>query len=187
MIAGENIAGLGLAVIALSATAGGAAQQQLAQLSHALGRRYALLAVAAISAIASAALHGWVGQLLTHFLPDEWRATATAMVLILAAVRLMFASSVQQPAEPTYSLGAMTLVLFARQIAAPPGLVISAAVIGGMALFPAIIAGAAGSILAFAVAWRIPAMQAANSILSILRVACAALIVGCAIYIIYFV
>ena len=187
MIIQESFAAIGLALIVFLASLGGSAQQQVAQLSLKLGRRNTLLVVAALTAITSAAMHGWVGQFLAKLLPEPWQGIAAAIVLVAAAVRLMLPKIIQHLAEPTYSLGAITLVLAARQIFAPSGLVIIAAGIGGMALYPVVIAGALGGICGFAIAWQIPMLKNGKFAFPNVRLTSAALIIGCAIFIAIFV
>lgn len=160
MMTGESVAdfgvAFGVALMVLGAAMGGAAQQQLAQLTQALGRRYALIAMAALSALASAAFHGQLGEWLDTALPVAWHSPAISLVLLVAAARLIPSRTLPAMAEPTYSLGAIALALFARQIGAPAQLVILAAAAGLLSFHWALLAGVAGGMAGFAIAWRMP-------------------------------
>lgn len=132
---------------------GGMAQLQFVQLVQVLGRRYSLITAAVLSALASAALHGWAGQWLGCIVPEQWHYPVISFVLLVAAVRFFVKPKLRAPEEPTYSLGAITLVLFMRQNADPARLVIMAAAMGTLPFHLAVGAGAAGGVAAFAITW----------------------------------
>jgi len=132
---------------------GGTAQLQFVQLMQVLGRRYSLIAVAVLSALASAALHGWAGEWLGCIVPEKWHYPVISFVLLVATVRFFVKPKLRTPKEPTYSLGAITLALFMRQIADPARLVIMAVAIGVVPAHLAVGLGVAAGVAAFAITW----------------------------------
>lgn len=97
------------------ALAGGRSALLVARLSGALGGRASLLAAGWITAAATSALAAWAGSLLASPMPPAGRTMFAAAALAAAAVQLLLASPGRAPAEPTRSLGAIGLVLFAGQ------------------------------------------------------------------------
>lgn len=106
-----------LALSLAMATALGAREQVLvARLSDALGRSIALLATAVASAVTSAALMAWLGARLAPLLPPVGACVLIVAALGRSALELAAPVQLRPLREPTRSLGAIGLVLFARQI-----------------------------------------------------------------------
>jgi putative Ca2+/H+ antiporter (TMEM165/GDT1 family) len=96
---------------------GGRDQWLVARWAGALGGGGALLAVAAGCAAASAAAMAWLGAELADLLPPRAARMLVAFALGFAAVELaMPVRREGPPREPTRSLGAIAIVLLARQI-----------------------------------------------------------------------
>lgn len=151
MMFAEPLAGLGLFALVLLAAIGGPAQRQLAMLCNLLGGRRALFAAGMLPAFASASLHGWAGAILEVTIPDRWKFAGVALVLLLVVVRLVFPVQLRPPAEPTYSLGAITLALLARQLGDAAGLIVMSAVMIGLPLHWGIGVGAASGCIAMGI------------------------------------
>jgi hypothetical protein len=103
-------------IAAALAVAGGRSALLVARLSAALGPRFGLLAAGWITAAATSALAAWAGALVAPLMPPAGKTMFAAAALAIAALELLLASSRRAPAEPTRSLGAIALVLFAGQL-----------------------------------------------------------------------
>lgn len=95
---------------------GGRDQRMVALWADSLGQSGALLAVAIASACLSAAAMAWVGAELAALLPRPAAQMLVAFALAFAVVELALPVRIKAPQEPTRSLGALAIVLFARQI-----------------------------------------------------------------------
>ena len=80
------------------------------------GARPAVLLVALVAALGSAAAAGWAGATLAPLLVPRARVLLVAMALGLAALELLFIRPGHRPDEPTASLGAFAIVLLALQL-----------------------------------------------------------------------
>ena len=126
-----------------------------ARLSGELGVGAGLLVVCWGTAIATSALAGWAGALMAPVMAPAAKAMFVAAALALAALELLLTRSRAAPAEPTRSLGAMALVLFAGQLAdAARFFVLALAVATGVPALAAI-GGAFGSGAVFTAAWAL--------------------------------
>ncbi|MXP41999.1 hypothetical protein GRI75_10140 [Altererythrobacter soli] len=96
--------------------AGGRTALLVARLSGALGGGAGLLAACWITAAATSALAAWAGSMLAPLMPPAGKTMFVAAALAVAALELLFAAPRRTPAEPTRSLGAIGLVLFAGQL-----------------------------------------------------------------------
>lgn len=142
-------------IAAALAVAGGRSALLTARLAAALRPRVGLLAVCWITVAAASALAAWAGALLAPLMPPAGKTMFAAAALALAALELLFASSRRAPAEPTRSLGAIALVLFAGQLTdAARFLVLALAVATGEPVFAAI-GGALGSGAVLTAAWAL--------------------------------
>lgn len=103
-----------LLVVALAM--GGRDQWMVARWSDALGRSRALLAVAALSSVLAAGLMAWLGAQIAALLPGRAAQMLVAFALAAAAFELALPVKLKTPEEPTRSLGAVGIVLLARQI-----------------------------------------------------------------------
>jgi len=95
---------------------GGRDQWLVARWADALGRSAPLLLVGIVSAALTAALMAWAGSALAGLLPPRAQWMLVAFALAIAAAELAFPVSIAAPREPTRSLGAIGLVLAARQV-----------------------------------------------------------------------
>ena len=75
-----------------------------------------MLLVALIAALGTAAAAGWGGATLAPLLVPRARILLVALALGLAAFELVFIRLRRMPEEPTASLGALAIVLLARQL-----------------------------------------------------------------------
>lgn len=140
-------------VLVFAIAAGGRDSHVMAGLSDGLGRAPLLLATGIGCALASAALMAWLGATFAAMLPYTAAQMLVAFALCLAALELVLPLRIKQPAEPTRSLGAIALVLLARQIGDAARFIIFA--LAALAHFPAFSAlggGIAGA-GALALAW----------------------------------
>lgn len=109
--------GLLLALIATLLVGIGARDQVLvAQLSKRQGARPALLLVAATSGALAAGLAAWGGAQVAGLMTGNARLFLVALALGLAGLELIVLAARRAPAEPTNSLGAFAIVIFAAQL-----------------------------------------------------------------------
>lgn len=78
--------------------------------------RPAVLLLALVAAIGSAAAAAWAGATLAPLLVPHARTLLVALALGLAALELLFVKPGRRPQEPTASLGAFAIVLLAYQM-----------------------------------------------------------------------
>jgi Ca2+/H+ antiporter, TMEM165/GDT1 family len=113
----QAMTGLFFALLATLVAGIGARDQLLvAQLSAQQGPRPSLLLVALASGIAASVAAAWGGAQVAELLGGRPRLLLAAMALILAGLEMMFVTSRPSPAEPTHSLGAFAVVIFATQL-----------------------------------------------------------------------
>lgn len=109
--------GLLFALIATLLVGIGARDQVLvAQLAERQGARPALLMVAIASGMAAAAIAAWGGAQVAGLMAGNARLFLVALALGLAGLELLVLAPRAAPAEPTHSLGAFALVIFAMQL-----------------------------------------------------------------------
>jgi hypothetical protein len=137
------------------AVAGGRSALLVARLSAALGGGFALLAVCWITAAATSALAAWAGALLAPLMPPAGKTMFAAAALALAALELLLASARRAPAEPTRSLGAIALVLFAGQLTDAARFLVLALVVATGEPVLAAIGGALGSGAVLTAGWAL--------------------------------
>ncbi|MDP5102829.1 MAG: hypothetical protein NWP98_02780, partial [Erythrobacter sp.] len=95
---------------------GGRDQWLVAQWSDGLGQSGALLTVGMVTAALSAGVMAFVGAEFAALLPRRAAQMLIAFALGAAALELGWPVKQAQPREPTRSLGAIGIVLLARQI-----------------------------------------------------------------------
>ncbi|WP_379922440.1 hypothetical protein [Erythrobacter sp. R86502] len=95
---------------------GGRDQWMVAHWADGLNQSAALLAVALLCAGLSAAVMAWVGAEFAALLPRRAAQMLVAFALLIAAAELALPVRFRQPREPTRSLGAIGIVLAARQV-----------------------------------------------------------------------
>ncbi len=144
-----------LLVFALAS--GGRDQWLIAQLAEALGRSWPLLVIGVISAAASAAVMAWIGAEFAALLPHRAAQMLVGVALGLAALELAWPVRAQPPREPTRSLGAVAIVLLARQIGDGARFVVFALAAWANMPATAALGGALGGAAAVALGWAMGA------------------------------
>lgn len=116
------------ALIALAAclltSFGGRAHLTISMLSGSLGRSPGLLVVSAATALLATLIAAALGAAVSGQFVGEARQMIVVGALLLAAIELAVSVTLAHPREPTRSLGAIGLVLFARQLIDAPRLCI---------------------------------------------------------------
>lgn len=133
-------------------------QMTIAGLSARQGQRPGVLLVALLSASATAALAAWLAELMLEQLPPPARAIFAAVALGLAGLESLILVPRRRPAEPTNSLGALLLVLLARQVMDAPRFLIFGMGVGMAAPIASGAAGAVGASILAGVSWMAPQM-----------------------------
>jgi len=130
-------------------------QLTIAGLATRLGQRPGLLGVAVLSAIVTSAIAAWAALAVMPILSGNAAGgkILTAIALGLAGGEMLLLKSRQMPDEPTHSLGATGIVLFAHQLTDAARFVIFALAVATAAPIPAAIGGAAGSIAVVTLGW----------------------------------
>jgi len=95
---------------------GGRDQLMVGQWADSLGRSTPLLLTAMASAMLAAAAMAWLGAEFAALLPRRAAQMLVAFALGLAAIELAWPVRLTAPQEPTRSLGAIAIILFARQV-----------------------------------------------------------------------
>ncbi len=109
--------GLLFALLATLLVGVGARDQVLvAQLAERQGARPGLLLVAIASGMAAAGLAAWGGAQVAGLMVGNARLFLVALALGLAGLELIVLRPRVAPAEPTHSLGAFGIVIFAMQL-----------------------------------------------------------------------
>jgi len=162
---------------------GGRDQLLVAQLAEALGRLGQLLGLGLACAAASAAIMAWAGASLAVILPGRAAGMLAAGLLAIAAVEMAWPARAKPPAEPTRSLGAIGIVLLARQVGDAARLVVLA--LAARAINPEVTAsgGAIGGGAAIAIGWFAGAERLARLPLRPIRLVLAAILLIAALFI----
>ncbi len=162
-------------IAAALALAGGRSARLAAQLSASLGGSAGLLAVCWFTAAASSAVAAWGGGILAPELNANGKTMFVAVALAVAALELAWPQRRKGPAEPTRSLGAITLVLLAGQVTdAARFLVLALSVATGMPVLAAV-GGAIGTGATLTLAWASGAAWEERLPLGAIRLGIAAL------------
>jgi putative Ca2+/H+ antiporter (TMEM165/GDT1 family) len=161
---------------------GGRDQWLVARWSDALGQSKALLLVAILCAGLSAAAMAWIGSGFAALLPRRAAQMLVAFALALAAIELAWPVRPKTPQEPTRSLGAIGIVLLARQIG--DGARFAVFALAAWAILPAAVAvgGALGGGAAVALGWSVGATKLARWPLRIIRGGLAACLIVAALF-----
>ncbi|WP_330658295.1 hypothetical protein [Erythrobacter sp.] len=162
---------------------GGRDQLTVAHFSDALGRSGSLLALGIAASAASAALMAWAGASLAAILPSRAAEMLVAFALAIAAAELAWPARVKRPAEPTRSLGAIAIVVLARQVGDAARFAVFA--FAAEAVYPVVtvIGGAIGGGAAIALGWYAGGARLARFPLRAMRLALAALLFVAALFI----
>lgn len=119
------------------------------------GRPGVLLTGIAVS-VATAALAAWGASLMAPMLIPKARLIMAAMALGFAGLEALLIAPRRRPAEPTASLGALAIVLFAHQLTDAARFLVFALALATSAPIPAGLAGAVGSAVLLASGWTAP-------------------------------
>lgn len=170
-------------ILVFAIALGGRDQLTVAELSDALGRSGQLLGAGLACALASAAFMAWAGAGLAGILPQRAAEMLVAFALAIAAFELAWPAKVKRPAEPTRSLGAIGIVLLARQVGDAARFAVFA--LAAEAVYPVttVIGGAIGGGAAIALGWFAGARGLARFPLRALRLGLAALLFVAAVFI----
>lgn len=135
--------------------AGGRDQVLIAGLTSRLGKRVSLLAAALVAATLTIAAAAWLASWLAAQLDAAAIRPLAALALGLAGLEMAMVRQSRIPAEPTRSLGAMTLVLLTFQAADAVRLATFALVLMSGATAPAAAGAILGSMAALAAGWAL--------------------------------
>lgn len=171
-----------LACIATST--GGRAAQTLAALMQAHGRAPALLVTAITSGLAATAVMALLGAELASHVTGQPRGWIVAGALLLATMELAVPVAQIRMQEPTRSLGAAALVLFARQLPDAPRLCVFAAAAALANPMPALAGGGLASVAAIVLAWLwLEKFSQRQKLFYFIRMVLAAILLGAALLI----
>lgn len=170
-----------LLVIALAM--GGRDQWLVAHWAGALERSTALLAVAVLCAGLSAGVMAWVGAEFAALLPRRAAQMLVAIALVIAAFELALPVRLKAPQEPTRSLGALLIVLLARQIGDAARFAVFALAAWTAVPLTAGLGGALGGAAALAIGWSAGAETLASWPLRAVRAVLAAGLMIAALFI----
>jgi hypothetical protein len=154
---------------ALIAGFGARDQVLLARLSAERDAPLGVLLAALGCAALSCAVAGWAAGSVAGQLVANARLLIVAVALAFAAFELLFTRSEPALREPTLSLGALALVLLARQISDATRFLVFAIGLATAAPLPAALGGGAGSALALGLGWFGAAAFRAGSLRQIRR------------------
>jgi hypothetical protein len=135
-------------------------QATVAGLALRQGRRPAVLVVAIACAALAAAVAAYAAGFMLERLPPPARTLFAALALGLAGLESLVLSGPRAPKEPTNSLGALALVLVARQLTDSARFVVFGMAVGLAAPFVSGAAGVLGGALLVAFAWARPDLLA---------------------------
>lgn len=141
---------------------GGRDQWMVAHWADGLGQSLPLLLIGIASAAVSAAAMAWLGAEFAGLLPHRAAQMLVAFALAIAALELAWPVKLKRPREPTRSLGAIAIVLLARQIG--DGARFAVFALAAWANLPqaAALGGALGGAVAIAMGWSIGAVGLAR-------------------------
>lgn len=162
------------AMVASFLTALGARDQLIvARLAGALGAGLGLLVVALASATATAFAAAWFGARLAQTMSSSAATMFVAIALLLAAVECAWPNRARPPREPTRSLGAIAIVLLARQLTDAARFLVAAFAVVFASWPLAGLGGAIGGGAAVALGWTMGAELERRLPLRMLRLALA--------------
>ena len=170
------------AMVASFVVATGARDQLLvARLAGALGASNGLLAVALASSVASASIAACFGAWLSQTMSENAMTMFVAIVLLLAALECAWPNRDKVPKEPTRSLGAIFIVLFARQLTDASRFLVAAFAMVFASWPLAGLGGAIGGGAAVSIGWSAGLNLEKNLPLRRLRIALAVVLFGLAL------
>ncbi|PEQ14412.1 hypothetical protein B2G71_02120 [Novosphingobium sp. PC22D] len=131
-------------------------QADIAGLTRAQGQRPAVLVVAILVSIATAALAAYAATLFRPLLPPPARIWFVAIALGLAGAESLAIAPRKVPSEPTRSLGALALLLLAHQVTDAPRFITFGLAAGMAAPLASGLGGAIGGAVLAGAAWAFP-------------------------------
>ena len=164
------------------AATGGRDQRLVAYLSHELGASRGLLAAAWIACAATAAIAALAGEGMAVLLPPAAKTMLVALALLLGAAELAWPFKPREPAEPTRSLFAATIVIASRQIGDAARFLIVAFAASTGSHWLAGIGGALGGGAALTLGWAVGAELSARLPLRAIRLGIAAVLFLAAVW-----
>jgi putative Ca2+/H+ antiporter (TMEM165/GDT1 family) len=162
---------------------GGRDQWLVARWADALGRGWPLLLLGILSACLTAAVMAWVGAEFAAMLPARAAQMLVAFALAIAGFELAWPVKLKEPREPTRSLGAIAIVLIARQIGDGARFAIFAFAAQASLPATAALGGALGGGAAIAMGWSLGAAGLARLPLRTVRRVLAVCLILAAIFI----
>jgi len=163
---------------------GGRDQWLVAHWAEALGQSVPLLLTAIACAALSAAVMAWLGAEFAALLPGRAARMLVAFALVAAALELAWpVRALAAPREPTRSLGAIAIVLLARQIGDGARFVVFALAAWASLPMATALGGALGGAAAVALGWGMGATSLARWPLRSVRLGLAACLFIAALFI----
>lgn len=162
---------------------GGRDQWMVAHWADGLGQSLPLLLIGVVAAAVSAAAMAWVGAEFAGLLPRKAAQMLVAFALALAAFELAWAVKAKTPLEPTRSLGAIAIVLLARQIGDGARFVVFALAAWASLPTATALGGALGGAAAITLGWAVGAAGLARWPLRPLRWGLAACLIVAALFV----
>lgn len=148
------MSGFLFALLAVFVAGIGARDQLLvAALAVRHGMRPMALLVALLCVLASGALAAAMAGLALPSMGPIQRQIFAALALALAGIEMLLARKIRIPDEPTHSLGAFALVLFAQQLLDAARFLIFAIAVGTAAHVPAALGGMLGGAGVVSAGW----------------------------------
>jgi putative Ca2+/H+ antiporter (TMEM165/GDT1 family) len=162
---------------------GGRDQWLVARWGDALGRGLPLLLVGIAASGLTAALMAWAGAGFAARLPPRAAQMLVAFALALAGAELAWPVRFKEPREPTRSLGAIGLVLAARQVGDAARFAVFAFAAQAHWPLTAALGGALGGGAAIVLGWSLGGAGLGRLPLRAIRLALAACLILAAIFI----
>lgn len=162
---------------------GGRDQWLVARWADALGQRGSLLVIGMVSATLTAALMAWAGAGFAAQLPPRAARMLVAFALAIAGFELAWPVKIAEPQEPTRSLGAVAIVLAARQVGDGARFAVFAFAAGANLPATAALGGALGGGAAIALGWSLGGEGLARLPLRPIRLVLAACLILAALFI----
>jgi hypothetical protein len=143
-------------------------QRVLAQLALRQGQRPAAL-LTALGCAGASSLLAASASLGAFALPPGVRQTVLLLAAALAGAELLFSRAPKTPLEPTGSLAALSIVIFAHQLTDAARLLIFALALAVQSPWTAAMGGAVGSALALSWGWSMPGIALRGELASLRR------------------
>ena len=131
-------------------------QVLVAALSRHHGQRPAVLIVAAVVCVLSAALAAWLGKSVSPLLGPEARTFLGGLALVFAGGESLLIAPRRDPAEPSRSLAALAIILTSHQLTDAARFLVFGIAVATSAPIPAAVGGALGGLVVLGAAWALP-------------------------------